>query len=100
MLALDSWLESLAALYGAWGYLIVFLGALFENTALLGLLLPGGTLALLGAFYAWQGSLNIVWVIVFAWIGTTLGYNADYLIGRFLLTRLTGRWSASWLGRR
>ncbi|HEX8730479.1 MAG TPA: VTT domain-containing protein [Ktedonobacterales bacterium] len=100
MLALDSWLDSLAALYDTWGYLIVFFGALFENTALLGLLLPGGTLALLGAFYAWQGSLNIVWVIVFAWIGTALGYNADYLIGRFLLTRLTGRWSASWLGRR
>ncbi len=100
MFPIDAWLDSLAELYDTYGYLIVFLGALFENTALLGLLLPGGTLALLGAFYAYQGTLNIVWVILFAWIGTVLGYNADYLIGRLLLSRLAGRWSASWLGQK
>ena len=97
---MESWLDALAALYDTYGYLIVFFGALFENTALLGLLLPGGTLALLGAFYAYQGTLNIVWVIVFAWLGTVLGYNADYLIGRALLARMAGRWSDTWLGRR
>ena len=96
----EYWLDTLAGLYDAYGYLIVFFGSLFENTALLGLLLPGGTLALLGAFYAYQGTLNIAWVIVFAWIGTVLGYNVDYLIGRFLLARMTGRLSGSWLGRR
>lgn len=100
MFPINAWLDSLAELYDTYGYLIVFLGALFENTALLGLLLPGGTLALLGAFYAYQGTLNIVWVILFAWIGTVLGYNADYLIGRLLLSRLAGRWSASWLGQK
>ena len=100
MFDLDGWLNALEALYAQWGYLIVFLGTFAENTALLGLLLPGSTLALLGAFYAQQGALNLAWVIVFAWLGTVLGYHADYLVGRLLLTRLMGRWGGSALGRR
>jgi membrane protein DedA with SNARE-associated domain len=87
-------------LYDQFGYLIVFLGALGENTALLGLALPGGTLALLGAFYARQGTLNLAWVIFFAWMGTVLGYHADYLLGRFALGKLMLRWGDSSLGRR
>jgi membrane protein DedA with SNARE-associated domain len=87
-------------LYDQYGYLIVFLGALGENTALLGLALPGGTLALLGAFYARQGTLNLLWVIFFAWIGTVLGYHADYLLGRFALGKFMARWGDSKLGKR
>lgn len=87
-------------LYDQYGYLIVFLGTLGENTALLGLVLPGGTLALLGAFYARQGTLNIAWVIFFAWIGTALGYHVDYLIGRFALGKIMTRWGGSPWGLR
>ncbi|HEU5348905.1 MAG TPA: DedA family protein [Ktedonobacterales bacterium] len=87
-------------LYDQYGYLIVFLGALGENTALLGLVMPGGTLALLGAFYARQGSLNLFWVIFFAWIGTVIGYHLDYLLGRFALSRIMNRWGNSALGQR
>jgi membrane protein DedA with SNARE-associated domain len=100
MLDIDQWIELLGTLYDRWGYLIVFLGSLLENTALLGLFLPGASLALLGAFYAQQGTLQLGWVIFFAWAGTVLGYHADYLLGRLLLTRLLGRWDDSWLGRR
>jgi membrane-associated protein len=100
MLDIDQWIELLGTLYDRWGYLIVFLGALFENTALLGLFLPGASLALLGAFYAQQGTLQLGWVIFFAWAGTVFGYHADYLLGRLLLTRLLGLWGDSWLGRR
>jgi membrane protein DedA with SNARE-associated domain len=100
MLDIDQWIELLGTLYDRWGYLIVFLGSLFENTALLGLFLPGASLALLGAFYAQQGTLQLGWVIFFAWAGAVLGYHADYLLGRLLLTRLLGRWGDSWLGRR
>jgi len=87
-------------LYDQYGYLIVFLGALGENTALLGLALPGWTLALLGAFYARQGTLNLAWVIFFAWMGTVLGYHVDYLLGRFALGKVMLRWGDSRLGRR
>ena len=86
--------------YDQYGYLSVFLGTLGENTALLGLLLPGNSLALLGAVYARLGSLNLGWVIVLASLGTVLGYHIDYVLGRLVLTRVAARWSASKPGRR
>jgi membrane-associated protein len=100
MLNIRQWIELLAGLYDQYGYALVFLGSLGENTAFLGLILPGGTLALLGAFYARQGTLALIWVIFFAWLGTVLGYHADYLFGRFLLARFAQQWSASKVGRR
>lgn len=100
MLNIHEWIELLGGFYNQYGYVLVFLGSLGENTAFLGLVLPGGTLALLGAFYARQGTLDLGWVIFFAWLGTVLGYHADYLLGRFVLGRFAQHWSASRLGRR
>lgn len=97
---LRDWLDALQHLYGLYGYPLVFFGALGENTALLGLLLPGSTLALLGGFYARQGALDLWWVLLLAWWGTVLGYNLDYLVGRYVLGRLAGRWGNTPLGRR
>ncbi len=94
------WIDLLGTFYEQYGYLVVFLGTLGENTALLGVVLPGNTLALLGAFYARQGTLSLGWVIVLAWLGTVLGYHVDYLIGRFMLGRITTVLSASAAGRR
>ncbi len=99
-LPIHEWIQALGTLYDQYGYLIVFLGTLSENTALLGLLLPGNSLALLGAFYAREGTLNLGWVIFFAWLGTILGYHADYLLGRFALVRVMERWSKSRIGQR
>lgn len=93
-------IDLLGRFYDQYGYLIVFLSTLAENTALLGLALPGNSLALLGAFYAREGTLNLGWVIFFATLGTVLGYHVDYLLGRFALERLLKRWSMSRLGRR
>jgi len=100
VLNIHEWIDLLAQLYDQYGYVLVFLGSLGENTALLGLVLPGSTLALLGAVYARLGTLNLGWVIFFAWLGTVLGYHADYLFGRFVLTHAARRWSKSRLGRR
>ena len=94
------WIELLGQFYTHYGYLSVFLGTLGENTALLGLLLPGNSLALLGAVYARLGTLNLGWVIFLASLGTILGYHVDYLLGRFILTRVAAGWSTSRLGRR
>ena len=97
---IENLINLLRGLYDQYGYLIVFLGALGENTAVLGLVMPGGTLALLGASYARQGTLNLFWVIFFAWIGTVIGYHIDYLIGRYALRRIMAHWGDSPLGRR
>jgi membrane-associated protein len=99
-LPIREWIATLGALYNQYGYLVVFLGTLAENTAFLGLILPGSTVALLGAFYARQGSLNLAWVIFYAWLGTVLGYHVDYLLGRFAFGHLIERWSTTKLGRR
>src|SRR5260370_41064943 len=98
MLHIHEWIDLLAGLYDRYGYIIVFLGSLVENTAALGLVLPGGTLALLGALYARHGTLNLGWGIFFAWLGTVLGYHADYLFGRFVLARVARPWGMSRLG--
>jgi membrane protein DedA with SNARE-associated domain len=90
----------LGTFYDQWGYLIVFLSTFAENTALLGLVLPGNTLALLGAFYARIGTLNLGWVIFFSTIGTVAGYHIDYLFGRFALEHFLTRWGTSRLGLR
>jgi membrane protein DedA with SNARE-associated domain len=99
-LPLNEWIEQLGEFYNHYGYLTVFLGTLGENTALLGFLLPGNSLALLGAAYARLGTLNLGWVIFLASLGTILGYHIDYLLGRFVLTHVATGWSTSKLGRR
>jgi membrane protein DedA with SNARE-associated domain len=100
MQGIEQWIAALGAWYAVYGYPLVFFGALAENTALLGLLLPGGTLAALGAFYARVGTLSLGWVILLAWLGTVLGYHVDYLVGRYALARFLGRWGETPLGRR
>lgn len=100
MIDIRQWIDGLGSIYEDWGYLLVLLGALGENTALLGMVLPGGTLALLGAFYARQGTLNLGLVILFAWLGTVAGYHIDFLIGRYLLGHVVAWGSHSRLGLR
>jgi membrane-associated protein len=100
MWSLEDWIAALGSWYDTYGYALVFCGALAENTALLGLILPGGTLAALGAFYARVGTLNLLWVIALAWLGTVLGYHVDYLLGRYAFGRFLARWSGTPLGRR
>jgi membrane protein DedA with SNARE-associated domain len=97
---LNEWIKLLGEFYNHYGYLTVFLGTLGENTAFLGWLLPGNSLALLGAVYARLGTLHLGWVILLASLGTICGYHIDYLFGRFILARVASGWSTSRLGRR
>lgn len=97
---ISEWIKLLGEFFNQHGYLTVFLGTLGENTAFLGLFLPGNTLALLGAMYARLGTLSLGWVICLATLGTVLGYHIDYLFGRFILAHVATKWSTSRLGRR
>lgn len=75
-------LEIIKQQYASYGYLIVFLGAYFENTIFLGLILPGGSLVLLGAVYAADGTLSLPLVLLLGWLGMALGNSTDYWLGR------------------
>ena len=83
--------DELRTAYSTWGYPVVFLGALLENTALLGLFLPGGTLVLLGAIYAQQGTMALPLVLLLGWAGMVVGTSLDYALGRWGVTSALSR---------
>jgi membrane protein DedA with SNARE-associated domain len=83
--------DALRLAYHDWGYPIILLSALLENTALLGFVLPGGSMLLLGAVYAQQGILSLPLVVLCGWVGMVLGTSLDYALGRWGLQELLRR---------
>ncbi|WP_448597526.1 DedA family protein [Thermoleptolyngbya sp.] len=82
-------LESLENLAHEYGYWVVFLGIMLENT---GVPLPGETITLVGGFLAGSDELDYWLVLASATAGAVLGDNFGYWIGYFggwpLLTRV------------
>ena len=68
--------------FNAYGYYIIFFLLLLENFFIIGLVVPGETVLLLGAFAASQGTLNIVSVIFTAIIAAVIGNIVGYFVGR------------------
>jgi membrane protein DedA with SNARE-associated domain len=73
---MPSWIVDLFARYG---YGVVFVGVFLENA---GLPVPGETALLAGGALAHAGRLSLLWVIVTAVCGATLGDNTGFWIGR------------------
>ncbi len=69
----------LVELFSRYGYGVVFVGVLLENT---GIPIPGETMLLAGAALAHGGRLSLRWVVVTAIAGAILGDNFGFLIGR------------------
>ena len=67
---------------GHWGYLLIFLGAMLESAAFLGLLIPGESLVLIAGFFAAQGLFDLDELIVIVGIGAALGDSIGYEMGR------------------
>lgn len=65
-----------------WGIIIVPIGAFLENSVILSFIFPGVTVIFLSGFVARGGEVNLALVIVLAAIGSFLGDNLDYFIGR------------------
>lgn len=75
---------SLVGRLGQWGYLVIFLGAMLESAAFLGLIIPGESLVLVAGFLAAQGLLDLDVLIVTVAIGAALGDSIGYEMGRWL----------------
>ena len=71
--------EWLLDLFARYGYAVVFVGVLLENT---GIPVPGETILLAGAALAQFGRLSFAWVVAAAVAGAILGDNFGFLIGR------------------
>lgn len=69
---------------GHWGYVVIFLGAMAESAAFLGLLVPGESLVLVAGFLAAQQVLNFDVLIVVVAVGAAIGDSIGYELGRHL----------------
>lgn len=80
---LSEWtLGKVQRLFADYGYYVVFIGVLMENTMFLGLLVPGSIILILGGLAAENGSIN-VWFVLGAGIAATLlGDTISYGVGR------------------
>jgi membrane protein DedA with SNARE-associated domain len=81
--------DSIRTLFDRYGYLVIFLGTLFENTLLLGLIVPGLIVVLLAGLNAHDGGMNIFYAALLGMLGTVLGDTISYFMGRFGWARLS-----------
>ena len=80
-------LRKLESLFADYGYWVVFLGVLLENSMFLGLLVPGSIILILAGLSAENGSINIWYVIALGIAATIIGDTISYVVGRLGLTR-------------
>ena len=80
--------DSIRELFDKYGYLVVFFGTLFENTLLLGLIVPGVIVILLAGLNAHDGAMNPFYAAGLGILGAVLGDTISYLMGRFGWARL------------
>ncbi|MBI3974671.1 MAG: DedA family protein [Chloroflexi bacterium] len=76
------WFARVLRVFARHAYALAFVGALIENTILLGFLLPGGTVVALAAVGARMAQLPLWLVVLLSACGMTGGALIDYWLGR------------------
>ena len=89
---MESLIELVQPYFERWGYAIVFLMGMLENSAFVGAVVPGDVVLLLGGFYVERSPLDLGPVIVCAFFGALIGDTIGYSIGRFGGRRIVERW--------
>ena len=79
---------------GHWGYLVVFVGAMLESAAFLGVIVPGESLVLVAGFVAAQGVLDLGDLILVVAVGAAIGDSVGYELGRRLGRQWLSRYGA------
>jgi membrane protein DedA with SNARE-associated domain len=89
---LSEWLlGKVEDLFRDYGYYVVFIGVLIENSMFLGLLVPGAIILILAGLAAENGSINIWYVFGLAIAATIIGDTLSYMIGRLGWSRVLER---------
>ena len=79
---LDRLLQFLEPLYASFGYLVIVVGAFFERSIFVGLIVPGDVILALGGVYASQGKLSVVAVATLGALAALAGESTGYWLGR------------------
>ena len=78
---LEHALTDLSETLGTWTYALVGGLAFLETGAFVGLIAPGETAIVLGGVVAAQGEINLVAVLLIAWVAAALGDIASFILG-------------------
>lgn len=84
ILHIDSYLESIINLFGAWTYVILFLIIFAETGLVVTPFLPGDSLLFAVGTLAGGGMLNVWAVYIVMLIAAILGDSVNYSIGKYL----------------
>lgn len=88
----ETLLSAIKDLYGAYGYYLIFFGAILEATFLISLYVPGATVVLLGAALSRTGVIEFPIALGLAVFGFVIGYSINYFLGKYgwfnLLSRI------------
>jgi membrane protein DedA with SNARE-associated domain len=82
--------DSIYDLFESYGYWVIFLGTLAENTLFLGLIIPGLLVVVLAGLAAEAGAISFPLATALGIAGTIIGDTFSYFLGRFGWTRLGG----------
>jgi membrane protein DedA with SNARE-associated domain len=86
-------LGRLEDLFADYGYVVVFVGVLMENSLFLGILVPGAVILILGGLSAENGDINLWLTLALAMVATYIGDTLSYLFGRLGWARALERTS-------
>src|SRR5688572_27025212 len=73
--------DSVHSLFEGYGYWVVFLGTLAENTLLLGLIIPGSIVVILAGIATEDGTMSFPVAAAIGWAGTVIGDTISYFMG-------------------
>lgn len=65
-----------------WGIWLIPIGAFLENSIILGFIFPGVTVIFLSGFVARTSGIDLWIIVLLATLGSFIGDNFDYLIGK------------------
>jgi undecaprenyl-diphosphatase len=81
---IDAFINWALSILDTWGYLLVFLFTISENLFVIGSFTPGEIVVMSAAFLTTpgQGSLELPFVWICSFVGTVVGTNISYWMGR------------------
>ena len=88
---MDAVIDLIQPYFEEYGYAIVFLLVMLENSAFVGAAVPGDVVLLLAGFYAERSDLDLAPICGLAFIGALVGDTIGYSIGRFAGRRVIAR---------